>query len=85
MKSGQVNFCLGELILKWFAQIGEWHQNLSEKTVLPPPAIPHPTPPQLTDTCENITFPQLRLRAVKYFSKMCKWMALISKLMSVLY
>ena len=27
-----MNFCLGELILKLLARIGEWHQNLSEKT-----------------------------------------------------
>ena len=33
MKSGQVNFCPGELFLKLLARIGEWHQNLSEKTV----------------------------------------------------
>ena len=34
MKSGQVNFCLGELFLKFLTQIGQWLQNLSEKTVL---------------------------------------------------
>ena len=28
-----MNFCLGELFLKLLARIGEWHQNLSEKTV----------------------------------------------------
>ena len=33
VKSGQVNFCPGKLILKLLARIGEWHQNLSEKTV----------------------------------------------------
>ena len=33
MKSGRVNFCPGELFLKLLARIGEWHQNLSEKTV----------------------------------------------------
>ena len=27
-----MNFCPGELILKLLARIGEWHQNLSEKT-----------------------------------------------------
>ena len=31
-ESGRVNFCLGELILELLARIGEWHQNLSEKT-----------------------------------------------------
>ena len=31
---GRVNFCPGELILELLARIGEWHQNLSEKTVL---------------------------------------------------
>ena len=30
----QVNFCLGKLILKLLARIGEWRQNLSEKTVI---------------------------------------------------
>ena len=34
MKSGRVNFCPGELFLKLLARIGEWHQNLSEKTAL---------------------------------------------------
>ena len=33
VKSGRVNFCPGELFLKLLARIGEWHQNLSEKTV----------------------------------------------------
>ena len=33
MKSGRVNFCPGKLFLKLLAEIGEWHQNLSEKTV----------------------------------------------------
>ena len=28
-----MNFCPGELFLKLLARIGEWHQNLSEKTV----------------------------------------------------
>ena len=28
-----MNFCLGELIEELLARIGEWHQNLSEKTV----------------------------------------------------
>ena len=28
-----MNFCPGELILELLARIGEWHQNLSEKTV----------------------------------------------------
>ena len=28
-----MNFCPGKLFLKLLAQIGEWHQNLSEKTV----------------------------------------------------
>ena len=32
VKSGRVNFCPGELFLKLLARIGEWHQNLSEKT-----------------------------------------------------
>ena len=27
-----MNFCLGELILKLLAPIGDWHQNLSEMT-----------------------------------------------------
>ena len=27
-----MNFCPGELFLKLLARIGEWHQNLSEKT-----------------------------------------------------
>ena len=27
-----MNFCLGELILKLLAPIGEWHQNVSEMT-----------------------------------------------------
>ena len=31
-ESGRVNFCPGELILELLARIGEWHQNLSEKT-----------------------------------------------------
>ena len=30
--SGRVNFCPGELILKLLARIGEWPQNLNEKT-----------------------------------------------------
>ena len=34
MKSGRVNFCPGELFLKLLARIGEWHQNLSEKTAV---------------------------------------------------
>ena len=34
MKSGRVNFCPGELFVKLLAQIGEWHQNFSEKTDL---------------------------------------------------
>ena len=29
-----MNFCPGELILELLARIGEWHQNLSEKTVI---------------------------------------------------
>ena len=29
-----MNFCLGKLILKLLAPIGEWHQNLSDKTVV---------------------------------------------------
>ena len=29
-----MNFCPGELILKLLAHIGEWHQNLSEKTAI---------------------------------------------------
>ena len=29
-----MNFCPGELILKLLAWIGEWHQNLSERTLL---------------------------------------------------
>ena len=38
-----MNFCPGELILELLARIGEWHQNLSEKTAsdsffyVPPP------------------------------------------------
>ena len=32
VKSGRVNFCPGELILKLLARIGEWPQNLNEKT-----------------------------------------------------
>ena len=36
-----MNFCPGELILKLLARIGEWHQNLSEKTAL---IIGHCTP-----------------------------------------
>ena len=32
-KSRPVNFCLDQLILKLLALIGEWNQNLSEKTV----------------------------------------------------
>ena len=32
VKSEQVNFCPGELILKLLARIGEWPQNLNEKT-----------------------------------------------------
>ena len=31
-KSGRVKFCPGELISKLLTRIGEWHQNLSEKT-----------------------------------------------------
>ena len=34
VKSGRVNFCPGELFLKLLARIGEWHQNLSEKTAV---------------------------------------------------
>ena len=30
--SRQVNFCPGKLILKLLTRIGEWHQNLGEKT-----------------------------------------------------
>ena len=32
MKSRQVNFCLGELLLKLLAWIGEWHQNLKARS-----------------------------------------------------
>ena len=51
-----MNFCPGELFLKLLARIGEWHQNLSEKTgdSTPPPVN------RITDACENITLPQLR-------------------------
>ena len=34
VKYGQVNFCPGELFLKLLARIGEWHRNLTEKTVI---------------------------------------------------
>ena len=33
-KSGRVNFCPGKLILKLLTWIGEWLENLSEKTAL---------------------------------------------------
>ena len=43
VKSGRVNFCPGELFLKLLARIGEWHQNLSEKTAPAMKMLPYVT------------------------------------------
>ena len=37
-----------------------------------------PSPREHTDACENITFPQLRLRAVIKFRLRCRYLAIVT-------
>ena len=51
-----MNFCPGELFLKLLARIGEWHQNLSEKTAGTPPGRYTPPGPG-TPPWDQVTSP----------------------------